>query len=120
MRRHLGPPPLAQGGAQDVLVVLGRMGSPHRARGLRATTCPRGVAQRGVDRLALQEMRGGLVEDAESWCNVGLEREALQQALAERVDGLHLEAARRFDGGGEKRARKSDILAPRRAVIQVG
>jgi hypothetical protein len=36
------------------------------------------------------------------------------------VDGLHLEAARRFDGGGEKRARKSDILAARRAVIQVG
>ena len=46
-----------------------------------------------------------VVENFEAGRHARLERKALQQALAEGMDGLHLEAARRLDGPGEQPAR---------------
>ena len=51
--------------------------------------------------------------------HAGLEREALQQPLAERVDGLHLEAARRLDGAANSRARVRQLLGGRRRAGDV-
>ena len=45
-----------------------------------------------------------VVEDREAGRHARLERKALQQALAEGVDRLHLEAARRLDRAREQRA----------------
>ena len=60
-----------------------------------------------------------LVEDGEARRHAGLQRKALQQPLAEGVDGLHLEAARRLDGDGEqlpRPLRSPALSAPGRAA----
>ncbi len=77
-------------------------------------------SQRRVDGFAQQRLRRLIVEHGEAGRDVGLEREALQQALAERVDRLHLEAAGRLDGDGEQRARVLNFAIERRAVAQLG
>jgi hypothetical protein len=59
----------------------------------------------------LQKLGGGLlVEDRKTWNDARLEWEALQQPFAEGMDRLDLQAARRIEGAGEKRAgtRKGD------------
>ena len=61
-----------------------------------------------------------LVEDGEARRHAGLERKALQQPLAEGVDGLHLEAARRLDGDGEQLPRPLHLGRGGRAVEQLG
>ena len=43
-----------------------------------------------------------LVEHREARRHIGLERKLLQQPRAQRVDGLHLQAARRFQRAGEQ------------------
>ncbi len=98
----------AERGAQHLVeAVVGGIGN-HRfaAPGAAPASEPsRRLEQRRVDRLAQQRSRRLVVENGEARRDVGLQREALQQALAERVDGLHLEAAGRLDGDGEQRAR---------------
>ena len=104
----LQPRPLAQGLAQQLVeAVVGGVGDGVRQGAVRAgVDLSVASAQHLVGRLALQQRRAvGVVEDGEARRHAGLQREALQQALAERVDGLHLEAARRLDGDGEQRAR---------------
>ena len=54
-----------------------------------------------------------VVEDGKARRHAGLEREALQQPLAEGVDGLHLEAAGRLDGDGEELAGALQLLGRR-------
>ena len=61
-----------------------------------------------------------VVENFEARRHAGLERKALQEALAEGVDGLHLEAARRLDGPGEQPACVQHHVGRRRAIEQVG
>ena len=47
-----------------------------------------------------------VVEHGETRRHIGLERELLQQPRAQRVDGLHLQAARRFQRAGKQFARR--------------
>ncbi len=98
-----------------------RRGWPSAALGPRASAArasraraPASIASR------CSEMRGRLVEDREARRHARLQRKALQQALAEGVDGLHLEAAGRLDGHREQRARALDLLLRGRARAELG
>ena len=79
------------------------------------------VASVSISSTASAQQGGALlvVEDLEARRHAGLERKALQQALAEGVDGLHLEAARRLDGHGEQPARAQHLVGRRRAIEQL-
>ena len=57
-----------------------------------------------VEHLLAQRLRLAVVEHGELRRDAGLEREAAQQALAEGVDRLDPEAARRLERAGEERA----------------
>ena len=94
---------------------LGGEGDRRLQRACRAPSAARRVASISVavDRLAAQRARRLVVEDREARRHARLERKALQQALAEGVDGLHLEAAGRLDRAREQRAR---ALAARRGA----
>ena len=59
-----------------------------------------------------------LVEDGEARRHAGLERKALQQPLAEGVDGLHLEPAGRLDGDGEQLARPLHLVGASGAPVE--
>ena len=65
-----------------------------------------GVAHRGHQRLINRcpQQSGGrrFIQDFEMRRDAGFQRKALQQPFAKAVDGLHLEPARRLDGGGEQ------------------
>ena len=65
----------------------------------------RGLEQHAHGGAVEQLVLGALVEHREARRHVGLERELMQQPGAERVDGLHLEAARRVERRGEQAAR---------------
>ena len=78
-----------------------------------------GCDQRIIDSVAEQARGGGIVEDREARRHVGLEREALQEAFAERVDGLHLEAARRLDRPSEQLAGGPALTVGRRPAEQI-
>ena len=90
-----------------------------RSRQRRSGLGRRRLGQRLVD--GLFEQGGALlvVENFEAGRHARFERKALQQALAEGVDGLHLEAARRLDGPGEQPARVQHHVGRRRAIEQV-
>ena len=53
--------------------------------------------KRIVDRIAQQASSRRIIQDRKSRRHVRFERKSLQQALAERVDRLHLQPTRRFD-----------------------
>ena len=57
-----------------------------------------------VDDLGLEQRGGAVLHLLELRRNPGLERKPSQDGGAERVDGLDLEPARRFDGAGKQRA----------------
>ncbi len=59
-------------------------------------------------RLLHQQRRLALLGDAKPRRDIGLEREEMQQALAEGVDRLDLQAARRLDGAREQAAREAE------------
>ena len=68
-----------------------------------------------------QDFGGGdIVQNREAGRDAGLERETLQQALAEGVDRLHLEAAGGFDGVRKERARSHQLGIIRIAREDVG
>ena len=69
----------------------------------------RALQQHDKCQLVEQLRGGGLIEHLEACCDVGLERELVQQARAEGVDGLHLQPARRFQRSREKPARASAL-----------
>ena len=114
--------PLAQRRAQHLVeAVLGGIGNDRLQRlPLLRRGAVRRLEQRGVDGFAQQRLRRLVVEHGEPRRDVGFEGEALQQALAERMDGLHLEAAGRLDGDGKQRARMLDLAVERRPVAQLG
>ena len=68
----------------------------------RACAVGGGFQQRFVDRFADEGAGELIVENFEPGCNASFEREALEQAFAEGVDGLDLEAAGGFDGASEQ------------------
>ena len=70
----------------------------------------RGLGEHLVGRLLEERIALVLVEDDEARRHAGLEREPLQQPLAEGVDGLHLEAAGRLDGDGEQLPRPLHLV----------
>ena len=76
-------------------------------------------AEHLVDRLGQQPAPLVVVEDGKARRHAGLERKALQQPLAEGVDGLHLEAAGRLDGDGEQLAGALALLGRRGPVEQL-
>ena len=86
------------------------------ASGVPGAASPRPAPRR---RLAQQRAALLLVEDGEARRHAGLQRKALQQPLAEGVDGLHLEAAGRLDGDGEQLARALHLVPGRRPVQQL-
>ena len=120
--RLLEPRPQAKRAAQQLVEALLGSVADRGCKGLslegRLVACRQ--RQHGVDRLALQRVGGRLVEDGEFRRHVGFQREALQEALAERVDGLHLEPARRLDGGREQGARALDLGWRRLAGRELG
>ena len=73
-----------------------------------------GAGEHARLRLLAQQRRLALVERAEAGGHIGLEREQVQHALAEGVDGLDLQAARRLDDAREQFARQLQIGAARR------
>ena len=62
----------------------------------------------------------GLVEDLEARRHAGFQREALQQRLAECVDGQDVDAARGVEHAREQAARDHALLRGGRAVDQPG
>ena len=86
----------------------GRERTPERA------VCRTGsVHQNGEAQLVDQLRLGAFLQHREACRDIGLERKLMQQPRAERVDGQHLEAARRIQRFGEQ--------APRmRAAVGVG
>ena len=66
-----------------------------------------------VARLDHQRRGLALVDDLEMGRDVGLEREKLQQPLAEGVQGLDFEAARGFDRAGEQLPGEGERRRPR-------
>ena len=79
----------------------------------RAGGRPGSLGQDLVGGLGQQRVAGVIVEDLEAGRHAGLQGEALQQPLAEGVDGLHLEAARRLDHQREQLARAFHLLRRR-------
>ena len=75
----------------------------------------RGVGKDVVDRLREGLVRLRLVQDGEARRHVGLEGDEVQKALAEGVQGLDLEAARRLHGPGEQAAGEPDLRGPGRS-----
>ena len=73
-----------------------------------------------VLRLAQQRRGLGLVHHLEARRHAGLEREALEQGLAEGVDGQDLDAARRIEHAREQPAREAALLGLRHRVDQRG
>ena len=75
-------------------------------------------ARQRLDLLVLgvaQQGRGlGLVQHLEARRHAGLEREALEQRLAEGVDGEDVDAARRVEHAREQAARQAALLGLRR------
>ncbi len=71
------------------------------------------AAPRGVGKIG----RVALVEHLEMAGNVGLEWELLQQAFAERMDGLDLQPARRLQRAGEEPPRPRQVVARRLAAL---
>ena len=63
------------------------------------------VAAGAVEKLGLRD----IVEHFETSRHIGLEREEMQQSLAEGVDRLDLEAARRFDRVSEEASREGQF-----------
>ena len=63
--------------------------------------------------------RLALVEHLEVPGDIGLEGELLQQALAEGVDGLDLQPARRLQGAGEEPPRSSQLVLARPAAFDL-
>ena len=59
-----------------------------------------------------------LVEHREPRRHVGLERHQMQQPLAESVDGVDLEPARRFDRASKQRAGEAELSAARRVRLR--
>ena len=120
--RLLDPRSQAKRAAQQLVETLlgGVADRGRKGASLEGRLVARCQRQHGVDRLALQRVGGRLVEDGEARRHVGFQREALQQALAERVDGLHLEPARRLDGGREQGARALDLRRRRLAGGELG
>ena len=112
LARHLGE--------QLIEVEVGRVfdGDAERARKRRAGGRCR-LAERLVGGLGQQPAPLVVVEDGKARRHAGLEREALQQPLAEGVDGLHLEAAGRLDGDGEELAGAIALLGRRGPVEQL-
>ena len=85
----------------------------------------RGVAveparQHRLARLEDQRVALVLLQHLEPERHARLERKALQHALAEGVDGLDLEPARRLERMGEKRPRPAHRLGGRRGVAELG
>ena len=72
-----------------------------------------------IERIAAEQGRLGVVEHLEMRRHVGLEREALQQPLAEAVDGEDLEPAARLERAREQAARRVTIGVPRRAAEEL-
>ena len=72
----------------------------------RAVAICRGTRHRRVERGALQPQGLRLIEHGEMRRDLRLERKALQQPLAEAVDGVDLEAAFGFKRLGEEAARR--------------
>ncbi len=60
-------------------------------------------------RLVHQQRRFALLGDAKSGRDIGLEGKEMKQALAEGVDRLDLQAARRLDGAREQAAREAEL-----------
>ena len=77
------------------------------------STVTRSREQHRVDGFAANSLARLIIEDAETGWHTGFEREALQQAFAEGVDRLHLQAARRFDGTREQLPRQGKFFACR-------
>jgi hypothetical protein len=73
----------------------------------------RGLAQHVRGRLRDQLLDLALVEHREARRHVRLERHEMQEALAEGVDGLDLQAARRLDRAREQAAREAQMLRAR-------
>jgi hypothetical protein len=69
---------------------------------------------------AQQGRRLGLVQHLEARGDAGLEREALQQRLAERVDGEDVDAARCIEHAGEQPPRQAALLGLRHLGDQRG
>src|SRR5262249_59869583 len=71
----------------------------------RAVTLLCGAGDGCVEGLPSHVRLAALVEHLKMRCDLGLEREALQQALAEAVDGVDLQPAPRFERTGEEAPR---------------
>ena len=91
---------------QRIEIAFGRKADRgfQRTRQRRAGLGGRRFGQRLVHGLFQQGGALLVVENFEAGRHARLERKALQQPLAEGVDGLHLEAARRLDGPGKQPA----------------
>jgi len=93
-----------------------------RVTSARAAASDGVVAVRAIDdRFAgLDQQLGGaaLIQDVEVRGDAGLERKALQQRLAEGVDGLDLHAAGRVEHAGKEPARRAPAILARRRVRQ--
>ena len=104
---------------QRVEVVVARVGDGRLERlGQRRAGRRRGLGENLVGGIGQQGCALVVVEDGKAGRNAGLQRKALQQPLAEGVDGLHLEATGRLDGDGEELARPLHLLCGRRPAKQ--
>jgi len=116
------PRPLAQKLAHQLGVFADRDAIGDGGQGV--AQLGRGVVVRQrLDLLVLgmaQQGRGiGLVEHVESRGDARFEREALQQCLAEGVDGEDVDAARRVEHAGEQAACQRPLLWRRRLLGQL-
>ncbi len=80
--------------------------SRHRARRMQRRQRQDVLLRRGQ-----QLGRRAVVQHLEARRDIGLEREEMQQPLAEGVDGLDLQPARRLDGAGEEPPRGARAVA---------
>ena len=108
-------------GEQLVEIAVGGIGHGRLERAGERRARRRGrLGQHLVGGLGQQLAPLVLVEDGEARRHAGLQRKALQQPLAEGVDGLHLEAAGRLDGDGKELPRPLHLGRRRRPVEQLG
>ncbi len=77
-----------------------------------------GARDRGVERGAAHQRLLALVEHREMRRHLRFERKALQQPLAEAVDGVDLESAFGFERAGEQAPRGAQVLLLGRAPHQ--
>ena len=92
-------------------------GAEHGGERLAKRAAARRTSKRAPSRRLGKIGRLALVEHLEMPGDIGLERELLQQALAEGMDGLDLQPARRLQGAGEEPPRQRQFVLARPAAF---